>query len=244
MILYQFPISHFCEKALWALDHKALAYRTVNLVPGAHVFFIKRLTGATTVPVLRDRGNVVRDSGKIIDYLDEHYPENPLTPADPNLKKEASEWEESFDRGIGRDLRRFFYFHILSDARLAKSLLLQRTPAYGRWIYSCAFPLVRGVMRKSMNIRPEPAERSRKNLTEGLARLNSALEKREYLVGNSFSRADLTAASLLAPLFQPPEHGFQWPSPEAMPRVLTAYQSEFQDSRVGRWVLSMYERHR
>ena len=34
--LYQFPLSHFCEKARWALDYKSIAYRPVNLLPGFH----------------------------------------------------------------------------------------------------------------------------------------------------------------------------------------------------------------
>ncbi|HKX12345.1 MAG TPA: glutathione S-transferase N-terminal domain-containing protein, partial [bacterium] len=35
-ILYQFPISHYCEKARWALAFKEIPYRIVNLAPGLH----------------------------------------------------------------------------------------------------------------------------------------------------------------------------------------------------------------
>ena len=35
-ILYQFPLSHFCEKARWMLDYKELEYVAQNLMPGAH----------------------------------------------------------------------------------------------------------------------------------------------------------------------------------------------------------------
>jgi glutathione S-transferase len=35
--LYQFRFSHYCIKARWALEHKRIAYRERNLLPGAHI---------------------------------------------------------------------------------------------------------------------------------------------------------------------------------------------------------------
>lgn len=37
LTLYQFPISHYCEKIRWALDFKQLKYNTVNLLPALHI---------------------------------------------------------------------------------------------------------------------------------------------------------------------------------------------------------------
>ncbi|VAW80072.1 hypothetical protein MNBD_GAMMA15-1204 [hydrothermal vent metagenome] len=37
MTLYQFPISHYCEKIRWALDYKGLPYTTINPLPGSHI---------------------------------------------------------------------------------------------------------------------------------------------------------------------------------------------------------------
>ena len=34
--LYQFPISHYCEKVRWAMDYKKLEYKAKNLLPGLH----------------------------------------------------------------------------------------------------------------------------------------------------------------------------------------------------------------
>lgn len=58
-ILYQFPISHYCEKTRWNLDAKGLPYEVRNLVPGVHVLVVKRLTGTRTVPVLVDQGKAL-----------------------------------------------------------------------------------------------------------------------------------------------------------------------------------------
>ena len=40
--LYQFPISHFCEKIRWTLDYKGLSHKTRNLLPGLHVLKTKK----------------------------------------------------------------------------------------------------------------------------------------------------------------------------------------------------------
>ena len=95
--LYQFPFSHFCEKARWALDYKSITYRAVNLLPGFHLKPVRKLAPKTCLPVLRDEETVVQDSTAIIDYLDKKYPIPALTPRDPKAAREALEWEKYFD---------------------------------------------------------------------------------------------------------------------------------------------------
>ena len=50
--LYQFPLSHFCEKARWLLDHKELDFVAHNLVPGFHRAFARLKTGQNNLPIL------------------------------------------------------------------------------------------------------------------------------------------------------------------------------------------------
>src|ERR1700710_2282897 len=81
-ILYQFPISHFCEKARWNMDAKALPYRVHDLVPGFHVLAVRRLGARRTVPVLVDGATTIGDSAAIAQHLERAYPERPLFPRD------------------------------------------------------------------------------------------------------------------------------------------------------------------
>jgi len=244
IILYQFPISHYCEKALWALDYKHLPYQTNNLIPGPHMRVIKKMAPLTSVPVIKDQNKIVQDSTSIIDYLDKEYPKHPLSPMDKNLAKEAIDWEEYCDKEIGPHLRRFFYNSILPNRKLATSLMLQRTPAYGAKLYFFIFPFVRYMMRKSMNINPGSAERSEKRLTTAIDRIQSKIKTQKYLVGDTFTRADLTAASLLAPLARPPQHNFNWPNTSLMPQALQEYRMRFEDRPVSKWVRNIYASHR
>ena len=66
--LYQFPISHFCEKARWALDYKGVPFQPHNLLPGLHMNTARRLASNTSVPILDHDGTVVQGSAAIISH--------------------------------------------------------------------------------------------------------------------------------------------------------------------------------
>ncbi|MBU2254901.1 MAG: glutathione S-transferase N-terminal domain-containing protein, partial [Gammaproteobacteria bacterium] len=69
--LYQFPISHYCEKTRWHLDHKGLDFQVDNLFPGLHRLKSKRLAGIVTLPILKDGEQVIGDSTQIALYLEQ-----------------------------------------------------------------------------------------------------------------------------------------------------------------------------
>ena len=93
-ILYQFPLSHFCEKARWMLDYKELEYVAQNLMPGAHRAFARLKTGQNRLPILRDQERWIADSTKIALYLDEQYPEHRLLPVEASLRQQALDIDE------------------------------------------------------------------------------------------------------------------------------------------------------
>lgn len=240
MLLYQFALSHYCEKVRWALDYKGLEFKVCNLVPGPHLFQTKGLAPRTCLPILVDGKNIIQDSTSIIDYLDRRHPKQSLTPSTPNTREETLELEEYFDKEAGVHLRRFFYFHILQHRKLATSLLLRDSSRSARVTYFFLFPVVRSLMRKSMKIYPEPVQASAKRLRDVLEFLNRRVAKQAFLVGNAFSRADLSAAALLAPLCQPPEHDFTWPREQTMPPALREFRQEHQNQPFFQWVLTQY----
>ena len=72
-----------------------------------------------------------------------------------------------------------------------------------------------------------------------LDRLEAELDGGEYLVGDRFSVADLTAAALLYPLVFPPE-GPSVPPPAGYER----FRAPLADRPGYRWVEEMFRRHR
>lgn len=91
-----------------------------------------------------------------------------------------------------------------------------------------------------MNISSTSADAANRQLGEVLARLNSRLENRQFLVGDSFSRADLAAASLLAPFTRPEQYGISWPRP--YPEDLETIISLHGDKLT--WVNNFYHTYR
>jgi glutathione S-transferase len=73
-----------------------------------------------------------------------------------------------------------------------------------------------------------------------LDRLEQELDGREYLVGERFTVADLTAASLFYPLVLPPE-GPRLPEP---PEPLERFRAPLEGRRGFRWVEEIFHRHR
>jgi len=243
-LLYQFALSHYCEKARWALDYKGVDYKIKNLIPGPHMLQTKRLAANSSVPILVEEGKVVQDSTEIITYLDQKYPQKPLTPHSEELRKEALELEEYFDEEVGIHLRRLFYFYVLENRNLAISLLLQSGPGYGRPLYFFLFPVLKSLMKKAMRIHAESARRSEERLRAALKNLDQRIGKEKFLVGGQFTRADLAAASLLAPLCSPPQHDFIWPPVESMPDELVRFRKEMEGAPFFKWVLKTYEEFR
>ena len=121
-ILYQFPISHYCEKSRWQLDHKGLAYRTRNLLPGPHRLRTQWMARINTLPVLRDGQRVVGDSTKIAYYLEKHYPERSLIPTDAESRARVIELEQQLDR-VAVHVRRWLYGQIIDRPEVMDAML-------------------------------------------------------------------------------------------------------------------------
>ncbi|KPQ02870.1 glutathione S-transferase family protein [Marinobacter sp. HL-58] len=227
--LYQFAISHYCEKVRWALDYKGLNHETINLLPGQHVKTIRTLTGgASSVPVLDHDGHRVQGSKEIIDYLDETFPENPLTPADPENREAALAWEQRLDDELGPAVRCYSYHHFLQRPKVVVPMLAAGTPFYNRILLKLAFSRVDEIMRNWMKINEKTSERSRETMEAYLTELADIYRKKPYLVGDRFSRADLAAAALLAPMFQPEQYPVPWPKAARIPRDIKVWLDEWQ----------------
>jgi len=238
--LHQFPISHYCEKVRWALDYKGLAYQQKNYLPGTHVKKMRAMGGETSVPVLEHDGHYVQGSAAIISYLDDNFPELPLTPEDPAEREEALKWEAFCDREIGPHVRRFCYDTLLEHRQLVVPLLSHGSPFWGKPLLNLSFPKLKKLMRGVMRIREPYVTESREILERALVALQTRLADREYLAGDSFTRADLTAASLLAPLFMPEGYGLDWPTETPEPLASWVSQHEHQLA----WPAQIYSQYR
>ena len=240
LTLYQFPISHFCEKARWALDYKNLEHTKVNLLPGIHKAKMKKLAGKSQVPVLKHNDNVVQGSAKIIDYLDSVFTHKNLTPDEHELKRQASEWENFADNKIGPQVRLVVYHIMLDYPQLVIPMFTQDGPFYGPFLMKKMFPTLQKKMREYMNIDASNAAKFNTELLKTTEDLANHYAKHQFMVGDKFSRADLSAAALLAPIVMPDNYGVSWP--DEIPQRLLEFSSQF-DGKL-EWLKQFYTHYR
>lgn len=238
--LYQFPISHYCEKIRWSLDYKNLDYEIINLLPGLHIKITKKLAKHSSVPVLVDGEHVIQCSDAIINYLDKTYPDNQLTPSDEELKNNALEWEAYVDTELGVHVRRCLYHILLEHPEIVIPFFTSNGPWYGKLLIKLSFPKLRSRMRALMKINEVTAAESKISMSNGIDKVFERLQQHKFLAGNEFSRADLSAASLLAPLRMPDKYGLAWPS--EIPTELEIFLAEFEEKTA--WVDDVYHEFR
>src|SRR5512145_2912686 len=103
VVLWHIEISHYNEKARWALDYKRIPHERRVPMPGLHGFRAMVLTrGAQRrLPVVKlNGGRPIGDSTAIIAALEEYAPEPALYPADPGERARALELEDFFDEQL------------------------------------------------------------------------------------------------------------------------------------------------
>jgi glutathione S-transferase len=220
-VLYQFPISHYCEKVRWVMDYKGLDYKLKNLLPGLHLRTTKKMAVKSYVPILIDQGEQVQNSHVILNYLDEKYPDKSLSPTDPELLAEVLAWEKYCDVEIGVHVRRYGYHYLLAEPKIVIPFFTHGGPWWGPLFFKLFFFKLEPIMRKVMAIDEASANKSEVKIQHAIDKLHEVYKDKEFLVGDQFSRADLTAAALLAPLIMPQGYGLDWP--EAMPAKLQAF---------------------
>lgn len=240
--LWQFKHSHYNEKVRWALDFKGIPHRRVSLLPGPHAFSLLPRTGQSATPVLEHDGNWLADSTRIIETLERQYPDPPLYPSDPADRTRAIAFEEYFDEKLGPALRLAWFFEIFKDPDYVAKQLSIGFGAIEQSLYSMSFGLVKRVMTAAMSITAENAPKARATVMETLDRLEAELQPSGYLVGDSFTIADLTAAALWTPVTMPAE--FPYPMIKPVPADAARWREELLERRGVQWALEIYRRHR
>jgi glutathione S-transferase len=243
-VLWHLEISHYNEKARWALDFKGVAHVRRAVTPALQELRARRLRAGRTTPILEMNGHAIGDSTRIIEEIERRWPEPPLYPADPEERSRALGLEDYFDERCGRDLRRVLFADNLAEPEKFLAMVYGADHPRFRLLLKATSPLFCQLVKRRFRIRPDTVERSRERVHAAFDKLEAEVGPRGYLVGESFTVADLTAASILAPLVMPPE----FPYIKLHPDERTAQSRRFRDSLKDRpgfkWVEDMYARHR
>ena len=242
-VLWHLKVSHYNEKARWALDHKGIPHVRRALIPGRHDRVAKRLTGgaSTTLPVLVVDGEAIGDSTRIIETLERRSPDPPLYPADADARRRALELEDWFDEELGPYTRLLVVHHTLPNAALFLGTFASDLSGPRLLASRASFPLLRRGIKRAFRLDDGTVANAYEKLAQAGKRFHAELQPSGYLVGSSFTVADLTLAALLAPVLAPEQ--FPYPQPQrGHPRLAPA--REAVDPELAAWAREMYVRYR
>ena len=243
-VLWHLEISHYNEKVRWALDYKGVAHVRRAVTPALQEFRARRLRAGRTVPVLEMNGRrAIGDSTKIIEEIERRWPQPPLYPADPAERSRALELEEYFDEQCGPDARRVLFNDTLGEPETFVAMF------YGAnrrriGLLEPLTPLFFRLVKWRFRLRPEVVEESREKLRAAFDKVEADLSPSGYLVGESFTVADLTAASILGLIVVPPEFPYIKVPPDERTAQFRRFRDSLKDRPGFKWVEDMYARHR
>jgi len=240
--LLTIPISHFCEKARWALDRAGLPYAEERHVQGVHQIVARRAGGGRTLPVLIADEGVFAESEDILRYADERVDEERrLFPADAVLRDEIVGLCRWLDEGLGPDGRRLMYAHMLPRKYLMLRFNNQGVPAWEARAMTVLWPLATRWAGRELGLTATTLRDDEPRVRAAFDAIAERLaDGRPHLCGERFTAADLTFACLAAPVLVPPGYGVALPQPEELPEPIAGDVRAFRAHPAGAYALGLF----
>ena len=244
--LVTIPISHYCEKARWALERAGMSYREERHVQGIHQLAARRAGGGKTVPVLVTPERAIGESREILAWVDARTPsEHRLLPADANARTAVERLCGRFDEALGPAGRRLIYVHMLAVPELMLDYNNAGVPAWEDRTLRFGWPLLMRFARRELDIRPGVEAGDEAILWRELDYVAELLgDGRRYLCGERFGAADLTFAAMSAAVVLPPIYGVALPQPDVLPRDTAALVERVRAHPAGRYALALFSEQR
>lgn len=243
VVLHQFQRSHFNEKARWGLDWKRVPHTRETYLPGPHAFWLRRLSRQTATPVVVIDGEVIAGSARILDALEQRFPDPPLYPADPVLRQRALDFQRRFDEEVGPAVRTALFSVMVPEPDYLCEVFSSSKSARVRRLYRATFPLVKGLIARANGAHdPENVKRAIARTQQALDDVAKQIGPAGQLFGDAFSVADLTAAALLSLVANPEHPDMARPAP--LPDRVAELLARFAAHPAVQWVDEQYARHR
>jgi glutathione S-transferase len=245
--LITIPISHYCEKARWALEGAGIEYREERHVQGIHAVYARKAGGSRTVPVLVTPEATLGESQDIVRWADARAPaDDRLFPADPVAREEVEHLCARFDEELGPKARRLIYVYMFNEPwDSAARINDQGVPGWEDWTMRHSRPLAERFLSKVLGIRPGievPDEVAVFGELDFVA--ERLADGGPYLCGLEFTAADLTFAALAAAVALPPDYGVELPQPEDLTPTTAGLVERVREHPAGRYALRMFAEHR
>jgi glutathione S-transferase len=244
--LVTIPISHYCEKARWALERVALPYREERHIQGVHRLAARRAGGGATVPVLVTPERAIGESREILVWIDARTPPAlRLFPEESERRREVERLCRRFDEELGPHGRRLMYVHMLAQRELVLRFNNTGVPAWEDRALRYGWSVIIPLLNRALDIRPGVEIEDEAVVWRELDHVAELLaDGRPYLCGERFGAADLTFAALSAAVVVPPVYGTPLPQPDVLAPQTAALVERVREHPAGRYALALFAEHR
>lgn len=248
--LITIPISHYGERARWALDLAGVDYEEVHHLQMFSWVAAFRHGRGKTLPVLVTDGGVLTDSEDIVRWASERaavplYPEGPQGPEAAAERGRVEALEQEFAGDYGIETRRAAYDWFFRSLPRC----LPYNAGHAPWWQVRTLGLLQrpasALARRYLQVAPDALQRGRELIERTLDQVARTLEDgRRYLCGERFSAADLTFAAMSAPALRPDRYGVPLPSLEELPDDAARRIRALREHPAGRFALRLYDEER
>lgn len=197
LTLYNAAHSTCSQKVRICLAEKGLAFEDIKLDLGKAKEHLRpeylRLNPNGVVPTLVDGDDVIIDSSVICEYLEERYPQVPLSPPDPVGRAHMRSWMR-------------FIEEVPTAAVRVPSFNMGFLPRYegmDRATFETVESSIRPIRKHFYlrmgphGFRKEDVQASYEQIGNTCARMHRALEKGPWLLGDLYTLADIIVAPLI-----------------------------------------------
>jgi glutathione S-transferase len=245
--LITIPISHYCERARWALEHCQVEFEEERHLQVLHRRSVKRAGADHSVPVLVSGDQCLADSADIVAFADSLAPAGRrLYPDDSDAREKVEALERELAGAYGVSTRVLGYDVVANmPGVFVRRYNNAGAPASERLLFRLGYPLAKRFILRVLEVTSENVQRCQDlvagTLDDVAARLDDG---RPFLMGEQFTAADLTFAAMSAPLVLAPEYGVPLPEPAQLAPTLRDRVDEYRRHPAGQYALRIYREHR
>jgi glutathione S-transferase len=240
--LITIPISHYCEKARWALQRAGIAYREEPHVQGLHRWYARRAGGGQTVPVLVTPEGAIGESEQILEWADAHSEPSLRLFGEGAEREQELEVSRRLDERLGPHGRRLIYVRMFQQRQLLLEYNDQGVPRWEDRALRLGLPFAKRFIADVLEIEPGIEHEDEAVSFAELDWIAELLgDGRPYLLGDRFSAADLTFAALAAPIVLPPVYGVPLPPFELLDAPTKALVERGRAHPAGAFALRLYD---
>ena len=241
-------VSCIDEIARWALDSQGILYKDEPR-SGLEFSAINRSTGQKgnwNNPTLITTDALIYSVPSIVQYLDQRtVPLKRLIPESDNQGEKVLKLYHKFFTELAGNLSEFVFALILPHRRFAIPFFTKRGHFTEKVTFKIAYPLLRKRLIKRLNLAGNTNEARLIAVKNVFLYVNDLLsDGRMYLVGDKLTLADISFASIAAPLILPDQCRATMPKISEIPDELRQVVLEMRATNAGQFVLRLYREDR